>query len=61
MVFIGNPRSETKMGGGRSERPKIQAYLAKTTTHLYPDDEEGGEAVVDSGSEEDSESGRGGR
>ena len=25
MVLIGNPRSETKMvGGGRSERPKIQ-------------------------------------
>ena len=24
MVFIGNPRSETKRGGGKSDHPKIQ-------------------------------------
>ena len=40
MVFIGNPRSETKRGRGKSEHPKIQTSLAMTTTDLVHDEEE---------------------
>ena len=38
MVFIGNPRSETKRGRGKSEHPKIQT--ATTMTYLVLDKKE---------------------